>query len=57
MAAEQGGVRTTPPPLRRKVGPRAACLAEEVRALGERSAELLSRIDELCRPNPMTGPR
>lgn len=43
-------MRTTPPPLRRRVEGRAAALAEEVRVLTERSADLLSRIDELCSP-------
>lgn len=44
-------VRTTPPPLRRRVEGRAALLAAEVRDLAERSADLLSRIDELCSPS------
>ena len=46
--AEHSGVRTTPPPLRRRVEGRAALLADEVRALAERSTDLLARIDELC---------
>lgn len=41
-------MRTTPPPLRRRVEGRAAALADEVRALADRSVELLDRIDELC---------
>lgn len=44
-------VRTTPPPLRRRVEGRAAVLADEVRDLAERTADLLSRIDELCSPS------
>jgi hypothetical protein len=41
-------VRTTPPPLRRRVEGRAAARAEEVRVLAERSTDLLARIDDLC---------
>jgi len=52
------GVRTTPPPLRRRVEGRAASLAEEVRALAEQSGDLLARIDALCPPvPPSTGPQ
>lgn len=47
MRVDHLGVRTTPPPLRRPVEGRRAVRAEEVRALAERSADLLSRIDEL----------
>jgi hypothetical protein len=50
VGVEHEHVRTTPPPLRRRVEGRAATLADEVRALAERSTELLSRIDELCAP-------
>ena len=46
--AEHSAVRTTPPPLRRRVEGRAAALAEEVRALVDRSTDLLAQIDELC---------
>ncbi len=57
--AEHGGVRTTPPPLRRRVEGRAAALADEVRALAERSTDLLARIDDLCShaegPGPTAG--
>ncbi len=53
--AEHRGVRTTPPPLRRRVEGRAAALAEEVRALADRSTDLLARIDELCTSAPGSG--
>jgi hypothetical protein len=48
-------VRTTPPPLRRPVEGRAAALAEEVRALAQRTADLLNQIDELCTPASRAG--
>ena len=49
-------MRTTPPPLRRRVEGRAAALAEEVRALADRSTDLLARIDELCTASTGSGP-
>jgi hypothetical protein len=52
---DEGEVRTTPPPLRRRVEGRAAALADEVRELAQRSADLLSRIDDLC-SNVTAGP-
>jgi len=56
--ADQQDVRTTPPPLRRRVEGRAAALADEVKALAERSSDLLARIDDLCAPpSPTSGPR
>ena len=54
--AEHSAVRTTPPPLRRRVEGRAAALAEEVRALADRSTDLLARIDELCTASTGSGP-
>lgn len=48
-------MRTTPPPLRRRVEGRAAARTEEVRALADRSVDLLGRNDELCAPKNLTS--
>ena len=46
------GVRTTPRPLRGRLEGREAALAEEAKALADRSTDLLARIDELCTSAP-----
>ena len=41
-------MRTIPPPLRHPVEGRRATQAEERRALAQHTADLLTRIDQLC---------